>query len=533
MKKILLSMAAAALCSTAFAATGDVTTVLDQTFTTGTTLENTDAYTWGAAIQGMITANGVYVTNESNKSNNYENRDFLTFTAPLGSATQEVGISYEVYSPKDKGQNNTYYDINYFNADGKFVFGIQEASGGWAYTANVITANADGSTTTVALPAGHMAKGGGSKVNVTVKFSGETAIVEIDGGSYTAYTSTEGIKDVKLSITGENGYDRDMYIKNYVVTTTEVEVAQFAEYTLNYVVGSDVIKTEKKSGSVGAEIALTADDTKDFILDGKKYIYVGNDAEGKTIDAEGTTVVTLTYRVAAEYAYTVKNNVNDDVLKGTCMEGESVTIAYSRYALAEDGAVWVKEPINKEYHYTFTPDADNYEMTLEYAATEMTDGIYFVEAEEINGMTVATGSNADIRCSNAAGGYADGAVEVYTLGKGTYKVTIGVWGNAGAIFTVKAGEETVLTAETQGWWLEATSDEFVIDAETVLTFEGANSSKPLDFVLITGTAEGTSSIETIKAAEIDGKWYNLQGIEVAKPAAAGIYIHNGKKIYVK
>lgn len=512
---------------------GTVAPIINQTFAPGTALSESEQYTWGSDIASMITDNGLYITNASNKANNYENRDFITFTNPVGNATHEVGVSYEVYSPRDKGQNNTYYDINYFNADGDFVFGIQEASGGWAYTANIVTANADGTTTTVALPGGHMAKGGGSVVNLTVKFTEGNAIVTIDGGSYNAYTKSEGIKAIKLSVTGENGYDRDMYVKNFVMNTTVVEAGIFADYTLNYVCDGEIIKTEKKSGSVGDTISLAANDTANFTLDGVKYIYVSNDAEGLTIEADGSTVVTLTYRKAEEYKYSVSNNVNSVVKTGVCVEGESVTIPYCRYILAEDGVLWMKDATNKEYNYIFTPDADNYETTLTYAATEINNTIYYAEGEDIEGMTATTGANANIRCSNAAGGYSEEAVEFYTLNAGTYKVTLGVWGNAGSTFSVKAGENEVLAAETAGYWFEATSEEFSVTEDTTLTIEGTASAKPLDYVFISGKVDAGTAVEAVNAASNEGKWYNLQGVQIAEPTQAGIYIHNGKKVVVK
>lgn len=535
MRKYLLTIAAAALCSAAFAAEGDQTTILDQTFNGETTLADTDAYTWGSDIQGMITETGLYVTNKSNKSNNYENLDFITFANPVGNATNDVNISYEVYSPKDKGQDNTYYAINYFNADGEFVFGIQEASGGWAYTANIVTANADGTQNTIGLPAGHMKKAGGSTVELTVKFAGDNALVSIDGGTYAAYTKSEGIKAVKLSVTGENGYDRDMYVKNYVVKTTEVAAAQVADYTLKYVVDSETIKEEVKSGIVGSEISLAANEIANFYNEDKtvKYIYVSNDAEGKTINADGKTVVTIVYRLAAEFNYTVTNNVNDAKATGKCLEGESVTVPFSRYILANDKVVWMKDAINKEYNYTFTPDADNFEVVLSYSETDMKDGIYFCEAENHEGMTEVTGSNANVRCSNAAGGYADSAIEVCTLTPGTYKVRIGVWGKGGTRFLVNAGTENVLYTETTGSWFEEIGDEFTLTAETVITFEGATSTTPVDYFLITGDGSATSAVAGVEAANADGKWYNLQGVQIAAPTQPGLYIKNGKKVIVK
>lgn len=475
--------------------------ILSQTFTADTTLENTAAYTWGADIQSMITANGLYLTNAGNKANNYENRDFLTFANPVGDATNELNISYEVYNAKDKGQANTYYTINYFNADDEFVFAIQEASGNWGYTANVITANEDGSTTTVALAKGHMAKGGGSVVDVTVKFGGSSAIVMIDGGSYLAYTAKQGIKSVKLSVSGENGYDRDMYIKNYELKVTECEAVEFATYTLKYVVGSEVIKEVENSGIAGLAPSLTAAETEDFVENGKKYIYVSNDAEGQTIASDGSTVVTVTYREAAEYTYTVKNNVNDEVITGTCFEGNSATVPYHRYIL-DNGTVYMKDAIDKQYNYTFTPDADDFEVTLDYTE-KATDGIYFIEAENMAGMTAVTNNNADVRCSNAAGAYPTeaGAVKVITLAPGKYKVEIafmgGKQGDTDPTFFVKAGETTVLEGTTNGSWTNPVSEEFELTSVTVITVEGGSANRPLDYVLITGTKSEEVAAESI------------------------------------
>ena len=492
MKKllILISIVAASMFSTASAAVGDQTTIVDQTFTGSPTLSNTAAYSWGTDIQGMLTSTGIYMTNASNKANNYENRDFLTFPNAVGDATHELNISYEVYSPRDKGQDNTYYTINYFNADGNFVFGIQEASGGWGYSANVITANEDGTTTTTALSKGHMSKGGGSVVNATIKFGGTNAIVIIDGGSYLAYTSKLGINSVKLSVTGESGFDRDMYIKNYVLKTVESEKVEFATYKLKYVVGSEVIKEVENSGIVGFAPSLTVAEKTDFTENGKKYIYISNDAEEQTIAPNGSTVVTITCREAETYNYTVKANVDDKVIAtGSVFEKDNATVPYSRYILAEDGTVWEKYPgKNTPYTHTFTPNKDEFVETLGYTTTDIANCIYFVEGEDIEGMETVTRDNANARCSNAAGGYAEESVVVKKLQPGKYKVTIGVWGNGGATFVVKAGEE-VLSAETQGYWLDATSDEFIISTETDLTFEGATNNKPLDYILIQKTGE--------------------------------------------
>ncbi|MDE5848729.1 MAG: hypothetical protein K2H38_01130, partial [Muribaculaceae bacterium] len=317
------------------------------------------------------------------------------------------------------------------------------------------------------------------------------------------------------------------YIKNPKV---EVEWTTDATYDITFTETNGIAATVTMDGKDVTKGISLADGTYSYTATATGY----QDYKGEFTVAGANLNVEFTMSPKASWNYTVKNNVNDEVKTGTCLEGLSATVPYSRYILASDGTVWMKDATNKEYNYTFTPDVDNYETTLEYSATEITDGIYFVEGEDIKGMTVATGSNANIRCSNSAGGFAEEAVEVYTLKPGTYVVRMGVWGNDGETFTVKAGEETVCSAATKGWWFEEVGTEFTLTAETALTFEGATSSRPLDYILITGTVNGGgSAVNAVEAANADGKWYNLQGVQIAAPTQAGLYIHNGKKVIVK
>lgn len=314
------------------------------------------------------------------------------------------------------------------------------------------------------------------------------------------------------------------YLKN-----PKVEVSWTTETTYNvtFTETNGIAATITMDGNNVTNGVSLANGTYEFTATATGY----QDYEGSFTVADADLNVEFAMEPKPTWNYIVKNNVNDEVKTGTCLEGLSATVPFSRYILAADGIVWMKDAINKEYHYTFTPDVDNYETTLEYTATAM-NGVYFVEGEDIEGMTEVTGANANIRCSNAAGGYAEEAVAVYTLQPGTYKVKMGVWGNAGATLNVKAGEETILSAETQGWWFEAETEEaFTIATETALTFEGGANNKPLDYILIIDAA--STAVEAVEAANADGKWYNLQGVQIAAPTQGGLYIHNGKKVIVK
>ncbi len=271
------------------------------------------------------------------------------------------------------------------------------------------------------------------------------------------------------------------YIKNPVVKVQWTEAETYA------------VTFKESHGAAATVIVNKLDVTKGTSLPDGTYTFSATAKGYKDYTGEFTVdgapvEVEFTMTPKDVWHWTLKNNVNDEVVTGTCLEGESATAAYHRYIL-NNGTVWMKAPCGGdkklEYNYTFTPDADNYVATLEYTETA-TDGIYFIEAEDMEGMTATTGGNAGVRASNSAGGYAAEAVNVYDLKRGTYKVSIACCGKTGRTITVKAGENKVLEYTSNGSWGEAISDEFTLTEAATLTVEGANADTPLDYVLITG-----------------------------------------------
>ncbi|MDE5850379.1 MAG: Ig-like domain-containing protein [Muribaculaceae bacterium] len=479
---------------------GEVYTIVNQeVFAKDESLEESTEYTWGEDIKGLITDSGLALTNSNSKDNNYENLDFITFENAVGSETSELNISYAVNHGADKGQDPTYYTINYFNAAGDFVFGIQEGSGnGYSFMANIITANKEGEPTTTTLPAAHIGKNSKTTpVNLTVRHSGDQAIIDIDGDLYSAYTSSEGIKEIKLSVSGEQDFNRFMSIEKYVVKTTEIQPVDYANYTLDYVCDGKSIKSETHVGVVGSAITLNDLQIANFFNEDKtaKYIYVSNDVDGKKVAAGGSTVVTINYRKAATWNYTVTNNVNSNVEEGSVLEGESAAIPYSKYIIAQDGTVWTKDATNKEYNFPVKPDTDDYVTEMVYKEYAK-DGIYFIEAEDIKDVSIEKNGQIATRGSNDKGAYSSEAVEVCTVKPGTYKVEIAVAGNSGATLSVFAGsEEPIVSASTNGNWTQVTSEEVTLVSETVVTFKGGASQKVLDYILITGKVTEVTDIE--------------------------------------
>ncbi len=438
-------------------------------------------------------------------------------------------------------------------------------------------------------------------------------------------TALSGVEIGHFRGGSEGGWDNSIITKS-VKVTEEVQEVKTADYTINYKLGENIVKTETGNSVVGVSVEAKAP----FTVEDQKYYFAEGAQTSLTLAEDASAnVLDVAVRKAYEYNYTIKNNVNDQVITGVCVEEEQVKVPFRQYILA-DGTLYEKAAINNEYNLTIAPTADNYEEALEYSASEITGVVYFSEAEEIDGMTATGSSNADIRCSNALGGYSEEAVTATTLPAGKYKVSVQVWGNAGATITVKAGSALDFATETTGSRASATSEEFTVYGDTPVTIEGTESSKPLDWIYIQKTgdieladapklyinneevtenvikdvlstevtfdtpAEGdyiwyklTAKTEEATAAEgfeklegnsltltadhtrldfylgdengyrksemasytIEGvvtglsniaaeeatadKWYNLQGIEIAEPTQAGVYIHNGKKVVVK
>ncbi len=66
------------------------------------------------------------------------------------------------------------------------------------------------------------------------------------------------------------------------------------------------------------------------------------------------------------------------------------------------------------------------------------------------------------------------------------------------------------------------------DLEEVAAITGPTTT----LVGMEGSKAGVEDI-VVDNVEKDNKWYNLQGIEIAEPTRAGLYIHNGKKVVIR
>lgn len=275
-------------------------TVLNEAFTSGSVTNPTDSsYTWGSelATSGNLTTSGLMLTNSDNATNNYANRSLVTFADVIGDLTHKVNISYDVsFMNKSKGQAYNYYTIGYYDADGKLIFSLAEAIGNWADKA--VLTYADSATTTATVDLGTNV---GKKVDMEISYTPVGGMVTVNDTPYT-FVSNGGIKDVKISVSGSRDYSRGIYVKNYKMTTTEVEYVPtcIVTYDVDGKSSTDVVEENKSVDS-----ANIPDTTKNG------WIFMGWSTDGSSEYVEGT-----------EY-------ISNDALKAmTISENKSFTAVY-------------------------------------------------------------------------------------------------------------------------------------------------------------------------------------------------------------
>lgn len=300
-----------------------------------------------------------------------------------------------------------------------------------------------------------------------------------------------------------NNEDRAYAIDNFSIETEKTQEAT-ASYIVKKMCGTTELGSETGAGIVGTTPTLAG---ADMWVDGKKYIYVGNDVEEKGGIAASGSTYTLTYREAETYNYSVIGKVDDVVIKefakGQNFEGEKVSSPYLRYV--EKDGVWYEAERGSAAYYKASAvlSADNQELAVSYKKADINNVAYFKEAEEIEGLTVSTNQNADVRCSNAAGAYnsSETPVVVATLPAGTYQLTVGLWGGKDTQnFKLNDGGKEPWTIPFTGSFQDV-SKELVLEAETEISIpkSDAANGRCLDYVLVQKTAEPVA-VSAIKFA---------------------------------
>ncbi len=267
-------------------------------------------------------------------------------------------------------------------------------------------------------------------------------------------------------------------------------------YTIKYQDGSgNTLKDDVVNPTtVGTEdIVATTGEMASFFNDGhtKKYIYVsGNDPITAVADAN-SNVITLVFREAATWSYTVTNNLGTQIASSYNFEGETIYVPYSAYEL-KDGVLYSKGTTGSEYRYTFTLTEDNQEETITgYTASNIGGVVAFTEGENISDAVEYTGGNTVTRASNAKAATRGEADRTIFTGitPGKYQIYLAYMKptSTGISSTFGIDGQEIVISVTDGTnVVTAQSAEFTVSETSNLTWTAGDA--PLDWIYIKCTS---------------------------------------------
>ena len=355
------------------------------------------------------------------------------------------------------------------------------------------------------------------KYTYTIKQKSDDSVIKTE--SNIAYLADDANACSQIDVFGYINNAVGAKIDNLSITNYVDESAKYAGYTIKYMCEETEIKTavtDRAEILVDEYATLLASDKEAITYNGQKYIYVSDDANTQAIKEDGSTVVTVTFREAVSYTYSIKAKYGETVLEtlnsGSVFEGDRASAVQQLYYLAE-GGVLVKNNNGggSDYTHSFYPNVDSYEGIISYEA-EKDNVVFFSEAEDIPTLTAITSNYLSARFSGNQGAYAkDEAQVITTLAPGKYKLTAQILGTQSvATFTFKAGSATIWENSTSSgsFYVGAgtTGEEFSISETTDITLEaaggdgsGSRVTNAVDFIYIQKTGDVTVPV-TITAA---------------------------------
>ena len=510
---------------------GAPTTVYERTLAQWVSTDvNNGTGTWIANAASADTEKGLYVTGNGGRAAT------LTFSH-TDMSLQTIDIVFNNAGNTGDGGNFSYIDIgnalrirsNQQNQNGHVIINGTENAishcnvkninrGGDLWTIHIEINTATNTVTALTLTGD---VGGTNAASFTLS---EAASL---GSNATYNTITLGTNRVKGTPSAG--------IQSIKIVEEEQDLTS-APYTINYQLNGQTVKTESST----AAIETTVNATSPFTVGDQKYYITDGATTAFTIASSGNTF-NVPVRLAGNYSYTVKavagNNVLKSLASGSNLEGESISY-YWPAVLNVEGTLYTAPAVNSGYKGTFSLDQDNKEITVAYAASsDITSLVYLAEGEDI--FTRGTGSNADTRCSMGAGGFQTESIDFTSLNAGKYILVVsnrcsGTRENI-HVFTAGTGDNasTILSAGGFGYNSLWTSEEFTINKNTTLYFQGGSENQYVDYLYIyrTGDApldKGTWAVDTVTA---ETGWCIGDSITITMDG--GELVDNGGAQYLK
>ena len=291
------------------------------------------------------------------------------------------------------------------------------------------------------------------------------------GGS----SATGGLGDIVFTTKRRNA---NLAIDNIVLRAIEnddIPTVAPVSYTVRFQdENGTAIKNDTTIVSyVGATASPTNREKESIMFDGKKYLYKEGENTITLTDDASSNVITLVFRPAAVYSYTVYADYGSnrkEWLSGKGFEGDAVTYYYPEYML--DGTTLYRtatKSTNPHFGGILTLDADQKETNIYYTKDVKENVVFYKEAEAMEGFISMNTNNADIRCSDGKGGIIDGEepVVLTILPAGSYLICGQTWGTPGYTATVTANGSTVFSNTSTGA-IYCSAEPFYLSEETTL-----------------------------------------------------------------
>lgn len=357
-----------------------------------------------------------------------------------------------------------------------------------------------------------------AETKATFQYNGSRTFIETTTNnpkgdiSYTtdvtdAITKTSSQKFTIFQFTGNNG-SATLYGKASdfapTLTITTASASAMTTYDVKYTdeQGNEIKTSKSYDVTIGDDATAGSEDMASFFINDKKYIYKSGNTTIKANEDATQNVITLVFRQAETWDYTVNASVNGktkEIVSGFDFEGESVAYNYPQY-FNVDGVLYEASRGKSGYYLdNATLDADNKIITVNYSATNKKNVVYYSEAEEIEGLTPTNGSLANIRCSNGLGAYNanEAAIKIVNLPAGNYNVTATVWGTRDNNILLNYGESENLAFATTGSIASYTLP-MTLKSRTDITIPQCGTKNAmLDYLYI----QKLSEIATISSAE--------------------------------
>ena len=303
-----------------------------------------------------------------------------------------------------------------------------------------------------------------------------------------AYYNSDALECTQIDLFGCINNNQCARIDNLVITV-EPDDRPYADYSVAYVdeSGNELKEKAVYNGLVGDPATLTEADKVAFKNSDntKKYIYKSDDAADKTIANDGSAVVTVTFREAETYNYTVnavddEDNILETIVSDSNFEDDPVN-AYCGLYIFKEGVLYEKSNYSTYGVESFTLSTDDMTIDVAYSVSSLANPVYFSEAEDIEGLTKQEDSYTRGRMSKGAAGYATALTTITTLPAGIYTLTSATRSGTTKFY---AASDSVFVITSGGSTVTDTSGEFTLYETTEIKVSAGSKSNYFDYMLI-------------------------------------------------